>query len=83
MIVLQLVTVYQHVACLAAIPASYAGHRLMVETIQVGSFIPTLISDPVHREEAGEETYLPPTSDPTSPSSPSQSLTRLSQGVLS
>ena len=35
MIVLQLVTVYQHVACLAAIPASYAGHRLMVETIQV------------------------------------------------
>ena len=35
MILLQLVTVYQHVACLAAIPASYAGHRLMVETIQV------------------------------------------------
>ena len=34
-ILLQLVTVYQHVACLAAIPASYAGHRLMVETIQV------------------------------------------------
>jgi len=34
----QLVTVYQHVACLAAIPASYAGHRLMVETIQGGGW---------------------------------------------
>lgn len=34
----QLVTVYRHVACLAVIPASYAGHRLMVDTIQGGDW---------------------------------------------
>jgi len=40
----QLVTVYQHVACLAAIPASYAGHRLMVETIQGGGWGESLLA---------------------------------------
>lgn len=30
----QLVTVYRHAACLAFIPASYAGHRIMVDSIQ-------------------------------------------------
>jgi len=40
----QLVTVYQHAACLAAIPASYAGHRLMVETIQGGGWGESLLA---------------------------------------
>jgi len=35
----QLVIVYRHVACLATIPASYAGHRLMVDTIQGGDWL--------------------------------------------
>ena len=34
------------------------------------------------REEVGEGTYLPPTSDLTSPFSPCQSLTHLSQGAF-
>ena len=39
----QLVTVYQHLACLAAIPASYAGHRLMVDTIQGGDWLQSVL----------------------------------------
>jgi len=35
----QLVTVYRHLACLAVIPLSYAGHRLMVDTIQGGDWV--------------------------------------------